>query len=96
MRKERAKERAKEKEIKAYIRTSKVETVLQGLHDIGIDTLTIIDVIALGRGMMDSKHYKYSIEYGDRYSKTAKIEIVCADEDLENIMEVLRSRAYSD
>ena len=83
------------KEIKAYIRTSKVETVLQNLHDIGIDALTIIDVMALGRGMMDPKQYKYSVECVDRYSKIAKIEIVCTDEDLEDITEVIRSCAYS-
>ena len=89
------------KAIKAYIPTSKVETVLQGLHDIGIDILTTINVMAVGRGKMDPKQidkdlYEYSIKCGDRYSKIAKIEIVCTNEDLEDIMEVLRSRAYSD
>ena len=83
------------KEIKAFIRTSKVETVLDGLHEIGVDALTIIDVMALGRGMLDPKHYKYSIECVDRYSRIAKLEIVCADDDLEDIIEVVRSRAYS-
>lgn len=89
------------REIKAYLRTSKVETVLQGLHDIGIDVLTTINVMAVGRGKMDPKQidkdlYEYSIKCGDRYSKIAKIEIVCTNENLEDIMEVLRSRAYSD
>lgn len=50
------------KEIKAFIRSSKVETVMDGLHEIGVDSLTITEVMAMGRGMMDPWHYKYSIE----------------------------------
>ena len=83
------------KEIKAYIRTTKVENVISGLHEIGVDNMTVIDVMALGRGMVDPKHYKYSIECVEKYSRIAKIEIVCADEHAQEIVDVIRSRAYA-
>ncbi len=83
------------KEIKAYIRCSAVERVIQALHKIGAENLTVIDVMALGKTMIDPDHYKYSIECVEKYSDVAKIEIICADEDADRIVEVMRSEAYS-
>lgn len=41
------------REIKAYIRCSKVDNVLSKLEAIGIQNITVIDVMAMGRGMVD-------------------------------------------
>jgi len=83
------------KEIKAYIRCEKVEPTIQKLEQIGIQNMTVIEVMALGLGMLDEKHYKYSIECVDRYSTIAKLEIICAAEDVDQIVKTIRSIAYT-
>lgn len=83
------------KEVKAYLRCSRVEDVIQKLNDIGVENLTIIDVMALGKGMIDPEHYKYSIKCVERYSEVAKVEIICADSDIEEIVRVIQSECHS-
>lgn len=83
------------KEIKAYIRCQKVEKTIAALEKIGIQNMTVIDVMALGKGMLDQEQYKYSIQCVERYSTIAKLEIICADDDSDRIVETIRSSAYS-
>lgn len=83
------------KEIKAYIRCLKVDEVISALKDIGIENMTVIDVMALGKGMFDPENYKYSIECVEKYSKIAKVEIISRDNESSRIIEVIRSSAYS-
>lgn len=83
------------KEIKAYIRCQKVEETIMALEKIGIQNMTVIDVMALGKGMLDQEHYKYSIECVERYSTIAKLEIICADGDSERIVQTIHSTAYT-
>ena len=83
------------KEIKAYIRVSKVEAVINGLHKIGIANLTVIDIMALGKGLVDPKQYQYSIELVQKYSEVAKIEIIVSDKDVDKTVETIRSVAFS-
>jgi len=83
------------KEIKAYIRCAKVDEVISALKETGVENMTVIDVMALGKGMFDPEHYKYSIECVEKYSKVAKIEIISNDNDSDKIVEVIRSSAYS-
>ncbi|NOZ75051.1 MAG: P-II family nitrogen regulator [FCB group bacterium] len=83
------------KEIKAYIRCTKVDEVILALKAIGIHDMTVIDVMALGRGMIDQDHYKYSIECIDRYSTVSKLEIIAADKKADKIVKTIRKSAYS-
>lgn len=82
-------------EIKAYIRVSKVEAVINGLHKIGIENMTVIDIMALGKGLVDPKHYQYSIELVQKYSDIAKLEIIVSDKDVDKTVETIRSVAFS-
>ncbi|MFQ6616635.1 MAG: P-II family nitrogen regulator [Fidelibacterota bacterium] len=83
------------KEIKAYIKCRRVEDVIQGLSEIGVENMTVIDVMALGKGMVDPEHIKYSIECVEKYSDVAKVEIICSDEDAKDIVKTIRSRSHS-
>jgi len=83
------------KEIKAYIRCTKVDEVISALKENGIENMTVIDVMALGKGLFDPEHYKYSIECVEKYSKIAKLEIISRDKDSDHIVNVIRSSAYS-
>jgi nitrogen regulatory protein PII len=82
-------------EVKAYIRCSKVEDVIEGLRELGIENMTVIDVMALGKGMVDPRHYKYSIECVEKYSEVAKLEIICSDSQAPLIMNTIRTKAYT-
>jgi nitrogen regulatory protein P-II 1 len=82
------------KEIKAFIRSAKAETVLSALESVGIDGSTLIDVMGLG-AFADSRSAKYSVNTVTRFSQMAKIEVVCCDEDVHRVVEVLRSAAHT-
>ncbi|MFQ6070302.1 MAG: P-II family nitrogen regulator [Candidatus Aminicenantales bacterium] len=83
------------KEVKAYVRSRKAEEVIRALEDAGISGMTLIDVMALGNIGVDPKDYKYSIEYVKKYSKVAKLEIICRDENVHKIIEIIRQKAYT-
>lgn len=82
------------KEIKAYIRTERAEEVLEALSENGIVDVTLIDVMGCGH-LMDPNNCKYSIEYVERYSKLAKLELVCNDDEAERIISTIREKAYT-
>jgi len=82
------------KEIKAYIRCEKAETVVHALEDAGVNGVTLIDVMAVGQNI-DPKNYKYSIGCVEKYQKVAKLEIICTDEDADRFVEVIRQQAYT-
>lgn len=83
------------KEIKAYIKCSRVERVVPGLEEIGVENMTVIDVMALGKGMVGYDQHQYPIEVMNRYSDVAKLEIICVEKDVDDIIEVIRSCSYS-
>lgn len=83
------------KEVKAYIRSRKAEGVIHALEDAGISGMTLIDVMALGSIGVDPKDYKYSIECVQKYTKVAKLEIICPDEEVHIIVETIRKTAYT-
>lgn len=80
------------KEIKAYVRVRGVEKVVWALEEAGFGNMTVINVSALGR-MADSKEAKLSIEFVERYSKVAKIELVCADKDIDKAVEIIQKNS---
>jgi nitrogen regulatory protein P-II 1 len=82
------------KEVKAFLRCQKVETVIEALEDAGIDGITLIDVMGLGP-LADPDTAKYSVACVDRYSDVAKLEVVCSDDDVHRVVELVRSTAYT-
>lgn len=82
------------KEVKAYVRCQKVEGVIEALDEAGISGTTLIDVMGTGL-LADPQRSKYSIKYVERYSQVAKLEVVCRDDDVHHIVEIIRSNAYS-
>lgn len=83
------------KEIKAYIRSSKAEKVIKALEEIGINGITLIDVMGIGSKLIDQYESKYSISYVEKYSKISKLEIVCSDEKMDQIIEIIHKNAYT-
>ncbi|MEE9591598.1 MAG: P-II family nitrogen regulator [Thermodesulfobacteriota bacterium] len=82
------------KEIKAYIRLKKVEEVNNALEAAGVLGFTVIEVKALGRAAVPETE-QYSIEFSEKSSTIAKLEVVCNDEDTDRLVDIIRKRAYS-
>ncbi len=80
------------KEIKAYVRVRIVEEVVRALEEAGFCCMTVIDVSALGH-LADEREKRYSIEFVEKYSKMAKIELVCRSENVDRAVEVLQKAA---
>lgn len=80
------------KEVKAYVRTRMVEQVVRALEEAGYDKMTIIDVSALGK-LADEKEARYSIEFVEKHSKMAKIELVCKDNDVDKVVQNIQKSA---
>jgi len=70
------------KAVKAYIRCQKAEEVIDALKTIGIEDVTLIDVMGVGH-LADPKASKYSLKCVKKYSDVAKIEIVCASTEVQ-------------
>ncbi|NOY57687.1 MAG: P-II family nitrogen regulator [Calditrichaeota bacterium] len=82
------------KAVKAYIRCIKAEEVLEALEDAGIRDVTLIDVMGTGH-LVDPNVSKYSIECVKKYSKVAKVEVVCSSTDVHKVVEVIRKAAFT-
>ncbi|NIR51719.1 P-II family nitrogen regulator [candidate division KSB1 bacterium] len=80
------------KEVKAYVRIRMVDQVVRALEEAGFDRMTIIDVSALGK-LADEKEAKYSIEFVEKHSKMAKIELACKDRDVDQVVETIQKNA---
>ena len=79
------------KEIKAYVKLSRLEDVVSGLKDSGFCCMTIIDVSGLGN-YRNPEDWKYSIEFVEKTSKLAKIELACPDGQAGKAVDVIKTR----
>ena len=83
------------KEIKAYIRPNFLESVIKHLEEAGASDITVLRVDALGALADQEDDRKHIIrKYNEKYSKIAKIEIVCRDDEAENFMKIIQKHAY--
>ncbi len=80
------------KEIKAYVRKVKVEETVHALKKIGVSDLTILDVVEVGK-QADPNSLKLSVEIVERYAKVSKLEIVCGEDKVSQIVKTLRKAA---
>jgi nitrogen regulatory protein P-II 1 len=82
------------KEIKAFIRCEKAEEVMEALEQMGERNVTLIDVMGVG-SMADPHTAKYSIECVKKFSEVAKIELICHEEDVQSIIDIIHKKAYT-
>ncbi len=83
------------KEVKAFIRSSKADAVIQALTDLGVADLTLIDVMGLGNHLLDPQMARYSIDIVKKFSDVAKLEVVCKAQDAPKIVETIRQAAFT-
>jgi nitrogen regulatory protein P-II 1 len=81
------------KEIKAYVRRSCVNKAVEELQKAGSPGITIAEIHPVGYGY-EPKYYEESFDDElQRYRDLGmvKIEVVCADEDLERLLTVIQA-----
>jgi nitrogen regulatory protein P-II 1 len=82
------------KEIKAYIRPELADRVISELESAGVKGMTVIDVSMIGT-WADPEKSKISLEYCDRYSKIVKLELVCEDDEVDKIVQIILANAHT-
>lgn len=82
------------KEIKAYIRQTKAEMVIERLEEAGVKGMTLLDANALAE-WADPDAFSFSIEYVEKYSKVVKIELICKKEESDNLVNIIQKTAYT-
>jgi len=83
------------KEIKAYIKPHKLSTVTRALHKVNSLTgMSVTDVRGFGRGRARNAPHRIVEDLVD-YIPHAKIEIVCRDEAVDEIISTIRQAAHT-
>ncbi len=83
------------KEIKAYIKPHKLTAVTLALHKLeGLTGMSVVDVRGFGRGKAKDAPYRIVEDLVD-YIPHVKIEIVCLDELVEDIVSTIENIAHT-
>ena len=82
------------KEIKAYIRPDMAERVVDGLIDAGLSCMALTHMEGVGLEC-DPEDWRISVDYVRKYSKVVKLEIVCADEEAPEYVEIIRKNGHT-
>lgn len=82
------------KEIKAYIRKEQAEIVIRKLEIAGITGMTVLDANALSQ-WADEESFSYSIDLVQKYSTVIKIELICNENQVDKLTEVIRKYGYT-
>ena len=78
------------REIKAYLRKERVDAVVHALRSAGVTHMTVNHVRSLGSGV-DPKHFGISFETGTTYTEKAKLEFVCSEPDVDDLIRLIQA-----
>lgn len=82
------------KKIEAIVRTFKLEEVKSALSEQGIQGMTVTEVRGFGRQKGQTEIYR-GAEYSVDFVPKVKIEVVCADGSLENVLDTILQAAQT-
>ena len=84
------------KEIKAYVRPERLASIVSRLEQEGARDLTVTRVDAIG-ALADSDKDRLRLfrNYAEKYSDIAKVELVCADVEVNRFVSVLREASFT-
>ena len=84
------------KEVKAYVRITGIDYLIESLENAGAKDITVTRVDALG-DLADYEFDRWHIvrRYSETYFKVAKIEIVCTDEQAKIFMNLIKENAHT-
>lgn len=78
--------------IKAYVRTNMSDRVIHALKEMGAPRLTAIDTRVMG-DEIDPHHLEVSSAHAGTYTTMVKLEIVCNDDQVERIRDIIVEKA---
>ncbi len=81
-------------EIKAYLRKSKMNEVVQGLKDLGVKVMSIILVERIG-SYMHTQASELDLHRQTDISTVIKLELVCRKKDTDLIVNALKKLAHT-
>lgn len=83
------------KEIKAYIRQSHINQVVEKLLEADAPGITIVDVHPVGYGYDPNYFESRSLPVFERHKhwNIVKLEVVCADEEVERLVQVIQEHS---
>lgn len=82
------------KKVEAVIRHFKLEDVKNALAEQGIQGMTAVEVRGFGRQKGHSETYR-GTEYAVDFVPKVKLEIVCSDEDLQQVIDTILNTAQT-
>ena len=80
------------REIKAVVRKERLGDLVRSLQNAGASRLTVSRVHVLGAGV-DPTDVQFSFDEGAAYTEKAKVEVLCPDEEVRSLLEVIREAA---
>jgi nitrogen regulatory protein PII len=82
------------KEVRAYIQPRKLAEVTLALHGVkGLTGMSVIDARGFGRAHSPGSHE--TAENAFDYVSCARVEIICADELVDTIIETIQKHAHT-
>ena len=83
------------KKIEAIIKPFKLSQVKEALHELGISGMTLVDVKGFGRQKGHTELYR-GAEYKIDTLPKIKLEIICDDEKVSSIVDVISKSANTE
>jgi nitrogen regulatory protein PII len=80
--------------VTAVIKPQMLDSVKEGLKDIGVQGLTVTEVKGFGRQGGHTETYR-GAEYTVDLVPKMKLEVLCLVDDAERVMEMIRKCAYT-
>jgi nitrogen regulatory protein P-II 1 len=84
------------KEIKAYIRPTFLDSIIERLEEKGAKDITVIRVDALG-ALADREFDRWHFvrKHAEKYFTIAKLEIVCRDDQAKEFMQTIKEYGHT-
>lgn len=80
------------REIKVYLRRETLDPVMRALRGAGVEHVVVNHVQSYGSGV-DPRHWRLSMEAGTQYTENAKMEFVCAEDEVDELVGVIQQHA---
>ncbi len=82
------------KEVKAYIHVNRAADVVRVLKKAGFTSLMLVEVKGTFAAL-DAQEQEYSTELGARVITEIKLELVCQDEQVDEVVGLIRDNAQT-
>ena len=82
------------KELKAFVRVDRIDHIIHALKAAGIPHMSVTHVRAIGNSI-DMTGVRVSMEMGSCYENMVKLEIVCPESRVEEIVAIIQKEGHT-